>query len=54
MTDMLGSALAIGVGGALVNLIGHSSAEIANGFVVISLLMAAIALGATVLAGRTR
>jgi MFS family permease len=54
VSDMLGSALAIGVGGALVNLIGHSSAEIATGFVVISLLMAAIALSATFLAGRTR
>ncbi|NBE98706.1 MFS transporter [Nonomuraea sp. KC401] len=54
VTDMLGSALAIGVGGALVNLIGHSSAEIATGFVVISILMASIALSGTVLAGRTR
>ncbi|MFI7126570.1 MFS transporter [Nonomuraea sp. NPDC050153] len=54
VTDMLGSALAIGVAGALVNLIGHAPAEIATGFVVISLLMAAIALGATLLAGRTR
>ncbi|MEV4353948.1 MFS transporter [Nonomuraea sp. NPDC049625] len=54
VTDMLGSALAIGVGGALVNLIGHAPDEIATGFVVISLLMAAVALGATLLAGRTR
>ncbi|MGV9380793.1 MFS transporter [Nonomuraea sp. NPDC003707] len=54
VTDMLGSALAIGVGGALVNLIGHAPDEIATGFVVISFLMAAIALGATLLAGRTR
>ncbi|MFI6738025.1 MFS transporter [Nonomuraea sp. NPDC050451] len=54
VTDMLGSALAIGVAGALVNLIGHAPDEIATGFVVISLLMAAIALGATLLAGRTR
>ncbi|MBF8189701.1 MFS transporter [Nonomuraea sp. K274] len=54
VTDMLGSALAIGVAGALVNLIGHSSAEIATGFVVISLLMAGIGLSATVLAGRIR
>ncbi|MFC4114770.1 MFS transporter [Nonomuraea zeae] len=52
VTDMLGSALAIGVGGALVNLIGHS--EIATGFVVISLLMAVIGACATLLAGRTR
>jgi MFS family permease len=54
VTDMLGSALAIGVGGALVNLIGHAPDQIATGFVVISFLMAAIALGATLLAGRTR
>ncbi|MEV4573056.1 MFS transporter [Nonomuraea jabiensis] len=54
VTDMLGSALAIGVGGALVNLIGHAPDEIATGFVVISFLMAAIALAATLLAGRTR
>jgi MFS family permease len=54
VTDMLGSALAIGIGGALVNLIGHSSGEIATGFVVISFLMAAVALSATLLAGRTR
>ncbi|MFF4616699.1 MFS transporter [Nonomuraea jabiensis] len=54
VTDMLGSALAIGLGGALVNLIGHAPDEIATGFVVISLLMAAVALGATLLAGRTR
>ncbi|MFI7221813.1 MFS transporter [Nonomuraea angiospora] len=54
VTDMLGSALAIGVGGALVNLIGHAPDEIATGFVVISLLMAAIGLAATLLAGRTR
>ncbi|MGW6497257.1 MFS transporter [Nonomuraea angiospora] len=54
VTDMLGSALAIGVGGALVNLIGHAPDEIATGFLVISLLMAAIGLAATLLAGRTR
>ncbi|MFG6194638.1 MFS transporter [Nonomuraea sp. JJY05] len=54
VTDMLGSALAIGVAGALVNLIGHAPDEIATGFVVISFLMAAIALSATLLAGRTR
>ncbi|MGN9838575.1 MFS transporter [Nonomuraea sp. H19] len=54
VTDMLGSALAIGIGGALINLIGHSSAEIATGFVVISLLMAAVGLSGAVLAGRIR
>ncbi|MGW0808788.1 MFS transporter [Nonomuraea sp. NPDC002799] len=54
VTDMLGSALAIGIGGALINVIGHAAAEIATGFVVISCVMAVIGLGATVLAGRTR
>ncbi|WP_223166922.1 MFS transporter [Nonomuraea sp. SYSU D8015] len=54
VTDMLGSALAVGVGGALINLIGHSSAQIATGFVVICLLMAVIGLGGTALAGRIR
>jgi MFS family permease len=54
VTDMLGSALAIGTGGALINLIGHSSAQIATGFIVICLLMAAIGLSATLLAGRIR
>ncbi|MEV1169682.1 MFS transporter [Nonomuraea sp. NPDC049784] len=54
VTDMLGSALSVGIGGALVNLIGHSPSQIATGFVVISFLMAAIALSATALAGRTR
>ncbi|WP_433438698.1 MFS transporter [Nonomuraea sp. CA-141351] len=54
VTDMLGSALSIGIGGALINLIGHSPSQIATGFVVISFLMAAIALSATALAGRTR
>ncbi|MCK2221659.1 MFS transporter [Actinomadura sp. ATCC 31491] len=54
VTDMLGSALSIGVGGALVNLIGHSPAQIATGFVVICLLMAVIGASGTALAGRTR
>ncbi|WP_219461818.1 MFS transporter [Nonomuraea rhizosphaerae] len=54
VTDMLGSGLAVGVGGALVNLIGHSPEMIARGFVVICGLMAAIALSATLLAVRTR
>ncbi|MEU7739524.1 MFS transporter [Nonomuraea sp. NPDC049158] len=54
VTDMLGSALAVGLGGALINLIGHSPGMIARGFVVICCLMSAIALGATLLASRTR
>jgi MFS family permease len=54
VTDMLGSALAVGIGGALVNVIGHTPPEIARGFVVISGLMAAVALAATLLAARTR
>ncbi|TDD37763.1 MFS transporter [Nonomuraea terrae] len=52
VSDQLGSALAIGIGGALVNVIGH--ARIDTGFVIISGLMAAVALSATLLAGRTR
>ncbi|MEU6718133.1 MFS transporter [Nonomuraea sp. NPDC046802] len=53
-TDMLGSALSIGIGGALINLVGHAPDQIATGFVGISCLMAAVAFSATVLAGRTR
>ncbi|SEM19161.1 MFS transporter [Nonomuraea pusilla] len=54
VTDMLGSGTALGVAGALVNVIGHSPEQIATGFCVISLLMAAIGLATAVLAGRTR
>ncbi|WP_245641802.1 MFS transporter [Nonomuraea candida] len=54
VSDQLGSALTIGFGGALVNVIGHSSGQIATGFLVISALMAAIALSAALLAVRTR
>ncbi|SEG57196.1 Major Facilitator Superfamily protein [Nonomuraea solani] len=54
VTDQLGAAVAIGVAGALVNVIGHAPAEIATGFMVISAVMAAIGLSATLLAGRTR
>ncbi|MFI6604581.1 MFS transporter [Nonomuraea sp. NPDC050536] len=54
VTDMLGSAVAVGVGGALINVIGHAPAQIATGFVVITCLMAAVALAGTVLASRTR
>lgn len=52
--DTLGSALAIGVGGALINLIGHAPAEISTGFVVIALLMGAVALTALTVAPRIR
>ncbi|MEV0348154.1 MFS transporter [Nonomuraea sp. NPDC050680] len=54
VTDMLGSALAVGLGGALINVIGHSPGMIARGFVVICCLMSAVSLGATLLASRTR
>ncbi|NUR93289.1 MAG: MFS transporter [Nonomuraea sp.] len=54
VTDMLGSALTAGLGGAVVNVVGHGPSQIATGFVVISVLMAAIALAATLLAPRTR
>ncbi|NUR88810.1 MAG: MFS transporter [Nonomuraea sp.] len=54
VTDMLGSAVTVGVGGAIVNVIGHQPAQIATGFVVICCLMAAIAFGGTLLAPRTK
>ncbi|MER6942690.1 MFS transporter [Nonomuraea sp. NPDC000554] len=54
VTDMLGSALALGVGGALVNLIGHGPSEIARGFGVIGALMALVALAALLLSRRAR
>lgn len=54
VTDMLGSALAIGIGGALINVIGHAKDQIATGFIVIVLLMGVIGLAATFLAVRTR
>lgn len=54
VTDMLGSALAVGIGGALINVIGHSPGMIARGFVIICCLMSAISLAATLLASHTR
>ncbi|MEV0618014.1 MFS transporter [Nonomuraea sp. NPDC050404] len=54
VTDQLGSALTIGIGGALVNAIGHSSSQIATAFLVISVLMAVIAFSGALLAFRTR
>src|SRR5690606_18593854 len=52
VTDMLGSALALGIAGALSNLIGHTPEQIAVGFAVICGLMALIGLAATFLAAR--
>ncbi|WP_406673435.1 MFS transporter [Nonomuraea sp. N2-4H] len=54
VSDQFGSALSVGIGGALVNVIGHAPSQIATGFLVISGLMAAIAFSGTLLAGRTR
>ncbi|GAA2885644.1 MFS transporter [Streptosporangium fragile] len=52
VVDTLGSALTIGIGGALVNLIGHD--DIATGYVTIAVLMAAIGVLGTAAAGRMR
>ncbi|MFG1942387.1 MFS transporter [Nonomuraea sp. NPDC048826] len=52
VTDMLGAALALGVGGALSNLIGHAPDQIAVGFAVICGLMALIGLATVFLAAR--
>lgn len=52
LLSLLGSALTLGVSGALVNVIGHSALQIAWGFVVICALMATIALSATLLSFR--
>jgi MFS family permease len=54
VSDMLGSALTVGFGGAVINFIGHGPAQIASGFVVISVLMAVIGFAATLLSVRTR
>ncbi|MFI6810971.1 MFS transporter [Nonomuraea sp. NPDC050328] len=54
VTDMLGSGLAVGIGGALTNLIGHEPDQIATGYAVIVGLMALIGVSATVLAGRVK
>ncbi|GAA5062330.1 MFS family permease [Thermocatellispora tengchongensis] len=48
--DTLGSSLTIGLGGALINLIGHDA--IGPAFVVITLLMTALGLVAALVAGR--
>jgi MFS family permease len=52
VVDTLGSALTIGFGGVLVNLIGHD--DIATGYTTIVALMAAIGLLGVTVAGRMR
>lgn len=52
VTDMLGSALTVGVAGALVNAIGHGPQQIAWGFAAICGLMGVIGLAAVLLSGR--
>ncbi len=50
--DTLGASLTIGIGGALINVIGHD--EIATGFVTIAGLMAVVGVFAGLVAGRTK
>ncbi|MFB9675630.1 MFS transporter [Streptosporangium vulgare] len=52
VVDTLGSAITIGVGGGLVNLIGH--ADIATGYATIVVLMACIGLFGVIVARRMR
>ncbi|MGC5012705.1 MFS transporter [Streptosporangium sp. DT93] len=52
VVDTLGSALTIGFGGVIVNLIGHD--DIGTGYVTIAALMAAIGLFGVAVAGRMR
>lgn len=52
VTDTLGASLTIGVGGALINLIGHN--DLARGYIVITLLMALVGVFAILVAGRAR
>ncbi|MER7127460.1 MFS transporter [Streptosporangium saharense] len=52
VVDTLGSALTIGFGGVLINVIGHD--DIATGYVTIAALMAAVGLLGVVVAGRMR
>jgi hypothetical protein len=52
VVDTLGSALTIGFGGVLVNLIGHD--DIATGYTTIVALMAAVGLLGVTVAGRMR
>ncbi|MEV4093491.1 MFS transporter [Streptosporangium saharense] len=52
VVDTLGSALTIGFGGVLINVIGHD--DIATGYVTIAALMAAVGLLGVAVAGRMR
>lgn len=54
VTDMLGSALAVGIGGALINVVGHAKDQIATGFIVIVCLMALVGLTATIASARVK
>jgi len=52
VTDMLGSALALGIGGAVSNVVGHSPSQIAAGFGVICAMLATVGLITAALAAR--
>ncbi|MBB4914591.1 MFS transporter [Streptosporangium saharense] len=52
VVDTLGSALTIGFGGVLINVIGHD--DIATGYITIAALMAAVGLLGVAVAGRMR
>ncbi|MFI7532898.1 MFS transporter [Streptosporangium sp. NPDC049376] len=52
VVDTLGSALTIGFGGVLINVIGHD--DIATGYTTIAVLMAAVGLLGVAVAGRMR
>ncbi|MDP9846137.1 MFS transporter [Streptosporangium lutulentum] len=52
VVDTLGSALTIGFGGVLVNLVGHD--DISTGYTTIVVLMSAVALLGVIVAGRMR
>ncbi|MEU4829174.1 MFS transporter [Streptosporangium sp. NPDC023615] len=52
VVDTLGSALTIGFGGVIINLIGHD--DIGTGYVTLAALMAAIGLFGVAVAGRMR
>ncbi|WP_326820477.1 MFS transporter [Streptosporangium sp. NBC_01756] len=52
VVDTLGSALTVGIGGVLINLIGHD--DIATGYATLAVLMVAIGLLGVVVAGRMR
>lgn len=54
VTDMLGSALATGIAGAIVNVIGHQPEQLATGFVVVVGLMAVVGVVGVSVAGRVK